>query len=164
MSARRAGIIAPVKAASLYARISPKLAHRPGSSLSTRVHAWVLTRSGGRIGKTLFGSPLLVLRTRGRKSGQDRESPMLFVDHDGGYAVVASNAASERPPAWWLNLQAQSDCEAFVRRRWRPLRGREASEAEAWALWPQLDAAYVGFEHYRALARRQLAVVILEPR
>jgi deazaflavin-dependent oxidoreductase (nitroreductase family) len=150
--------------AELYGRISPKLAHRPGSAFSTRVHAWILSRSRGRLGRTLFGSPLLVLRTSGRKSGRVRESPVLFVDHGVGYAVVASNAASQRPPAWWLNLQAQSDCEAFVRRRWRPVRAREATETEAATLWPRLDAAYVGFGHYRSLATRQLPVVILEPR
>jgi deazaflavin-dependent oxidoreductase (nitroreductase family) len=153
-----------MKAAELYARVSPRLAHGPGSALSTRVHAWILSRSGGRIGKTLFGSPLLVLRTIGRKSGQPRESPVLFVSHRDGYAVVASNAASQRPPAWWRNLQGQPDCEAFVGRRWRPVRGRPATDAEARALWPRLHAAYVGFEHYRAIAERQLPVVILEPR
>jgi F420H(2)-dependent quinone reductase len=153
-----------MKPAALYARIGPKLAHRPGSALPTSAHAWILSRSRGRIGKTLFGSPLLVLRTVGRKSGRVRESPMLFVDHGDGYAVVASNAASQRPPAWWLNLQAQSDCEVFVERRWRRVRGREATDAEALALWPRLDAAYVGFEHYRDVATRTLPVVILEPR
>jgi deazaflavin-dependent oxidoreductase (nitroreductase family) len=153
-----------VNPAELYARISPKLAHRPGSTLTTRVHAWVLRHSGGRIGKTLFGSPLLVLRTVGRKSGQLRESPMLFVEHADGYVVVASNAASPRPPAWWLNLQARPECEAFVAGRLRPLRAREATDAEAAALWPHLDAAYVGFERYREVATRKLPVVILEPR
>jgi deazaflavin-dependent oxidoreductase (nitroreductase family) len=153
-----------VKAAEVYARISPKLAHRPGSTLSTRAHAWILTRSHGRLGRTLFGSPLLVLRTVGRKSGHVRESPLLFVEHGQGYAVVAANAASSRPPAWWLNLQAHADCDAFVGRRWRLLRGREASNAEAQELWPRLDAAYVGFEHYRQIATRAFPVVLLEPR
>jgi F420H(2)-dependent quinone reductase len=153
-----------MKPAELYARVSPKLANGPGTAFSTRAHAWILSRSGGRVGKTLFGSPPLVLRTIGRKSGHVRESPVLFVGHADGYAVVASNAASQRPPAWWLNLQAQPDCEAFVGRCWRPVRARKATEAEAKALWPRLDTAYVGFEHYRALARRRLPVVILEPR
>jgi deazaflavin-dependent oxidoreductase (nitroreductase family) len=89
---------------------------------------------------------------------------MLFVNHGEGYAVVASNAASRRPPAWWLNLQAQPDCEAFVRGRWQQLRGREATAQESAALWPHFDAVYVGFEHYRAIATRQLPVVILDLR
>jgi len=74
------------------------------------------------------------------------------------------NAASQRPPAWWLNLQAQCYCEAFVDRRWRQMRAREATGSEAATLWPRLDAAYVGFGHYRSLATRELPVVILEPR
>jgi deazaflavin-dependent oxidoreductase (nitroreductase family) len=158
------GSLTGMKPAELYARVSPRLAHGPGSALSSRAHAWILSHSGGRIGRTLFGSPLLVLRTTGRKSGQARESPMLFVEHGDGYAVVASNAASRRPPAWWLNLQARTECEAFVRGRWLAVRGREATEAEAAELWPRLDAAYVGFEHYREVATRQMPVVILEPR
>jgi deazaflavin-dependent oxidoreductase (nitroreductase family) len=157
-------MILQVKPAEIYARITPRLAGRPGSTWPTRAHAWVLRRSRGRIGTTLFGSPLLVLRTVGRKSGQPRESPMLFVEHADGYAVVASNAASPRPPAWWLNLQAQPDCVAFVAGRSRPVRARKATESEAQVLWPKLDAAYVGFEHYREVASREIPVVILEPR
>ncbi len=157
-------MIPAVQAAEIYARVSPKLAHRPGSVMPTRVHAWLLSRSRGRIGKTLFGTPLLVLRTVGRKSGRVRESPLLFVEHGEGFAIVAANAASHRPPAWWLNLQAHVDCEAFVSRRWRPLRAREATPAEALELWPRLDTAYVGFEHYREVATRELPVVLLEPR
>src|SRR5665213_7934 len=141
--------MAYVKLAELYARISPKLAHRPGSTLPTRAHAWILSRSRGRIGRTLFGSPLLVLRTVGRKSGQARESPLMFLEHGDGYVVVAANAASTRPPAWWLNLQADADCEALIGGGWRRLRGREATSTEAEGLWPRLDALYVGFEHYR---------------
>lgn len=150
--------------AGLYARLSPKLAHRPGASLATRLHAWVLSRSGGRIGRTLLGSPLLVLRSTGRRTGTLRDSPMLFVEHRDGYAVAASNAASARFPAWWLNLQAQPECEVFVAGRWRSMRARAASDAEAVELWPRLDETYAGFEHYRRLARRELPVVVLEPR
>lgn len=150
--------------AELYARLSPKLAHRPGSGAASRMHAWIVARSGGRIGKTLFGSPLLVLRTVGRRTGKVRESPMLFVGHGDGYAVVASNAASQRLPAWWLNLQDQPECDVFVGGRWRAMRARAARDDEASALWPRLDEAYLGFEHYRKLAARDLPVVIIEPR
>jgi deazaflavin-dependent oxidoreductase (nitroreductase family) len=152
-----------VPLAEIYARLSPKLAHRPGTSLASRAHAWIMSRSGGRIARTLFGSPLLVLRTTGRRTGNRRESPMLFVEHENGYAVVASNAASRRVPAWWLNLQARPECEVFVDGGWRAARARAASDAEAAALWPRLDEVYVGFEHYRQLATRDFPVVILEP-
>jgi len=153
-----------MRLADIYARVSPRLAHRPGASLATRAHAWIVSRSGGRIGKTFLGSPLLVLRTTGRKTGNARESPMLFVEYERGCAVVASNAASRRVPAWWLNLQARPECEVFVAGRWREMRARAATDQEASALWPRLDRAYAGFEHYRGIATRDIPVVILEPR
>ncbi len=87
----------------------------------------------------------------------------MYLDHGDGYVVVAANAASARPPAWWLNLQAHEDCEAFVGGHWRRLRAREATKAEADGLWPRLDALYVGFERYRAVATHEFPVVILEP-
>jgi deazaflavin-dependent oxidoreductase (nitroreductase family) len=147
-----------------YGRISPSLAHKPGSTLASRAHAWLIRRSGGRIGTRFFsGSRLLVLRTIGRRSGQPRESPMVFID-DGNLAIVcASNAASERPPAWWLNLQAQPEAEALIRGEWRRVRARAATDEETARLWPRLQATYEGFDHYAALATRPMPVVILEP-
>jgi deazaflavin-dependent oxidoreductase (nitroreductase family) len=148
-----------------YARISPRLAHRPGSGASARAHAWLIRRTNGRIGtRFVGGSRLLVLRTVGRKSGQLRESPMVFIDDGPNAVVCASNAASQRPPAWWLNLQAQPDAEALVRGQWRQVRAREATDEETERLWPRLQASYPGFDLYKSLATRKLPVVILEPR
>jgi F420H(2)-dependent quinone reductase len=148
-----------------YARVSPRLAHRPGSGAAGRAHAWLIRRTNGRIGtRFVGGSRLLVLRTVGRKSGQLRESPMVYIEDGPNAVVCASNAASQRPPAWWLNLQAQPEAEALIRGHWRRVRAREADDAETERLWPQLQASYPGFDHYKSLATRKLPVVILEPR
>ena len=147
--------------AEIYARATAKLAERR-SALPTRLHAWLLTRSRGRVASRMFGTPLLVLRTVGRKSGRVRQTPVLYLEHDSGFAVVASNSGSRRPPSWWLNLQHQSECEAFISGRWQTLAARQASESEAAELWPRLDAAYAGYRHYREVSPRTLAVVILE--
>lgn len=88
---------------------------------------------------------------------------MFFVSHGDAFAVVASNGASPRPPAWWLNLQAQPDADAFVEGTWRPVRARRATDAEAEDLWPRLVEVYSGYEHYRAIATRELPVIVLEP-
>jgi F420H(2)-dependent quinone reductase len=147
-----------------YTRISPKLAHRPGSGVAARAHAWLIRRTNGRIGtRFVGGSRLLVLRTVGRKSGQLRESPIVYIEDGGNAVVCASNAASERPPAWWLNLQARPEAEALIAGSWRRVRGREARAEEAERLWPLLQASYPGFDHYRSLATRKMPVVILEP-
>ncbi len=147
-----------------YARISPYIAHRPGSVLGARTHAWVVRRSGGRVGGHAFGAEILVLRTTGRKSGETRDSPMFFLRRGDGFAVVASNAASKRTPAWWLNLQAQPAAEALVRGKTYPVTARAASEEEVATLWPAFVELYSGYDHYKSIATRELPVVILEPR
>jgi len=150
--------------ADFYGRITPYLAHRPGTALATRGHAWLLRRTGGRLGGRLVGAEVLVLLTTGRRSGERREAPMFFLRHGDGYAVVASNGASKRPPAWWLNLQAQPEAEALVRGTSYLVRARPATADEVAELWPRFVQLYSGYAHYKAIATRELPVVMLEPR
>jgi deazaflavin-dependent oxidoreductase (nitroreductase family) len=148
-----------------YARISPRLAHGPGSSLFSRTHAALFRRSGGRIGRRFMGADVLVLRTVGRRSGQPREAPMFYLSFRDGWAVVASNAASRRPPAWWLNLEASPDADALVPgKKWTPVRARRASSEERDELWPRFVAMYRGYDRYAELATREMPVIVLEPR
>jgi deazaflavin-dependent oxidoreductase (nitroreductase family) len=150
--------------ADLYARVSARLAHRPGSALATQLHARLVRRTGGRIGGRALGADVLVLGTLGRHSGKHRDAPLFFVPYGEGFAVLAANAASSRPPAWWLNLQHHPDAEALVRGRTYSVRARVASEQETADLWPRLAENYSGIEHYKSIARRELPVVVLEPR
>jgi deazaflavin-dependent oxidoreductase (nitroreductase family) len=132
--------------------------------MATRLHAWVLRRTGGRLGGRALGADVLVLSTTGRRSGRQRDAPVFFVPYGQGFAVLAANAASARPPAWWLNLQQHPDAEALVRGHTYSVRSRAASEQETAELWPRLAENYSGIEHYRSVARRELPVVVLEPR
>ncbi len=150
--------------ADAFARISPYLAHRPGSTCATQAHAAIVRLSGGRIGGRALGTEFLVLRTTGRRSGQPRDAPLLFLAHGDSFVIVASNAASTRRPAWWFNLQEHPDAEALVRGRTHFVRARAATEQEVAELWPRLVEVYSGYAHYKSIARRELPVVILEPR
>jgi deazaflavin-dependent oxidoreductase (nitroreductase family) len=150
--------------ADAYARLSPRFAHAPGTAAASRAHAWLLRRSGGRLGRRFMGADVLVLRTVGRRSGKPREAPMFYVPYRDGFAVVASNAASKRTPAWWLNVQASPDTEATIGDGWRAVRAREATEAERTELWPRFVAMYRGYDHYKEIATREMPVVVLEPR
>jgi deazaflavin-dependent oxidoreductase (nitroreductase family) len=156
---RRVSLVADV-----FARVTPYLAHRPGSARATQAHAWLLRRTGGRLGGRALGADVLVLRTTGRHTGQHRDTPLFFLRHGDGFAVVASNAASTRPPAWWLNLQADPDADAQAQGRTCPVRARAATREEVAELWPRFVRLYGGYEHYRSIATRELPVVILEPR
>lgn len=150
------------RAADLYARVSARLAHRSGSALATQLHARLVRGTGGRIGGRALGADVLVLRTIGRCSGRHRDAPLFFVPHGQGFAVVAANAASTRPPAWWLNLQREPDAQALVRGHTYFVRARPASEQETAELWPRLAKNYSGIEYYKSIARRELPVVVLD--
>lgn len=152
------------KLADAYAKLSPRLAHRPGAALATRLHAKLVQATRGRIGRRMFGNDVAVLRTTGRRSGERRDTPVFYVRDGDALVAVAANAASPRPPAWWLNLQADPDAEAFVDGAWRPVRARRATAEEEARLWPRLVARYAGNEHYKTLAKRELPVVVLDPR
>ena len=71
------------------------------------LHRWLYRASGGNLGKTFFGSPILLLTTTGRKTGQSRTWPLTYLQDEGErFIVVASNGGQPKHPTWYLNLQA----------------------------------------------------------
>ena len=132
-------------------------------ALITAVHRWIYLKSGGRIGHKLLDKPMLLLETVGRKSGQPRITPLLYVEDGGAFVVVASNLGDARFPAWWHNLTARPEAAVRVgRRRLRAAWRRADSEEEA-RLWPKLEAVYSAYPDYRARAGRDIPLVILDP-
>ena len=72
----------------------------------TRAHCAIYRGTRGLIGGNLFGIQMLLLTTRGRKTGLRRTLPLAYVEFKGDFVVVASNGGSDVSPAWWLNLQS----------------------------------------------------------
>jgi deazaflavin-dependent oxidoreductase (nitroreductase family) len=77
--------------------------------------------------------------------------------------VVGSNGGDARPPAWWLNLQAQPAAEVQVDRAHYRVTARQAVGAERDALWQRLEASYRYYANYRRRTSREIPVVVLEP-
>jgi F420H(2)-dependent quinone reductase len=152
----------------LFARIRHHLTWmRRASPLLTRAHAIAIRLSGGRIRRSFMftgGMPILVLTTVGRKSGQSRSTPVGYLRHGDGYAVLASNAGSDRSPAWWLNLQTEPRAEVLADRTRLAMTARRAAAAEEASLWREFAARNPGFDEYRKLTERPIPVVVLEPR
>jgi F420H(2)-dependent quinone reductase len=149
-----------------FARIRHRLTWmRRSSPMTTRLHAAVIRLSGGRIRRSFLftgGMPILVLTTTGRKSGQRRSTPVGYLKHGDAFAVLASNAGSDRSPAWWLNLRADPSAEILDRAR-IPVTARRADAATERALWSEFARLNPGFDEYRNLTERQIPVVLLEP-
>lgn len=82
------------------------------------VNRWVYERSGGRLGSWFPGMlPVLLLTTKGRRSGLPRAHPLAYLAVPSGYVVIASNAGEPRQPAWYHNLKATPQATAQLGRR-----------------------------------------------
>jgi deazaflavin-dependent oxidoreductase (nitroreductase family) len=107
---------------------------------------------------------LMMLNTVGRRSGQQRVTPLLYIEDGSRWIVVASNGGTERVPGWWFNLCELPDASIQLGRATHRVTARPATAEETAALWPKLDAVYEFFDDYRQRTKRELPVVILERR
>jgi F420H(2)-dependent quinone reductase len=120
--------------------------------------------SGGRLMGKVNEAPVLLLTTTGRKSGQQRTAPVVYLADDESYVVIGSNAGHSRTPAWSLNLKATPEAEVEVGRRRVPVRARVAEGEERADLWRRHNEQYSGFDEYEARTDRDIALFVLEPR
>ena len=120
--------------------------------------------SGGRIGGRIADAPVLLLTTTGRKSGQLRTAPVVYLADGENLVVIGSNAGHSRTPAWSLNLKANPDAEVEVGRKRLPVRARVAEGEERAGLWRKHNDQYSGFDEYEARTDRDIALFVLEPR
>lgn len=124
----------------------------------------VYRATGGRIGGKVGKAPVLLLTTTGRKSGQPRTAPVVYLADGERLVVIGSNAGHTRAPAWSLNLKANPDSEVEVGRDRRPVRARVAEGEERADLWRKHNDQYSGFDEYEERTDRDIAVFVLEPR
>ena len=129
------------------------------------VHRAVLRVSGGRLGYRLLGMQALELHTIGRRSGQ-RRSVMLTapISEPGRMVLIASKGGDDRHPDWYHNLVATPEVELTIDGETSPWRARIASPAEKAELWPRITSVYKGYAGYQKRTRRDIPVVICEPR
>jgi F420H(2)-dependent quinone reductase len=119
--------------------------------------------SGGRIGGKMEDLPVLLLEHVGRKTGQTRTSPLLYIEDGQDLAIVASRGGSDAPPAWSLNIQANPRVTVQIGRERRAVLARQATPEERERLWPRLVAGYPHYDEYQKRTSRQIPVFILSP-
>ncbi|GAO07733.1 hypothetical protein TPA0598_03_01940 [Streptomyces lydicamycinicus] len=119
--------------------------------------------SGGREGTTMRGMPVVILTTRGAKSGKIRKSPLMRVEHDGAYAAVASMGGAPRPPVWYHNLVADPRVELQDGPVRQDMTAREVTGAEKALWWGRAVEAFPDYDDYQKKTERQIPVFVLEP-
>lgn len=129
----------------------------------TGLNTVVYRLSGGRVaGHLSSGAPLMLLTTSGRKTGRERTVPLLYIEHDDRFVLVASRGGMSEHPAWYLNLQADPRAIAEIGRDRLEVSARPATAEEREIVWPQLVAVYPHFDAYQARTDRLIPVVVLE--
>jgi F420H(2)-dependent quinone reductase len=119
--------------------------------------------SGGQRGNTLRGMPVIILTTRGARSGKLRKIPLMRVEHEGRYAVVASLGGAPKHPVWYHNLKADPNVELQDGAQPRDMVAREVSGDERAEWWKRAVAAYPDYEDYQKRTDREIPVFVLEP-
>lgn len=137
----------------------------PGALRGLRVHlnhahAWLYAQSGGRLGDSVGGHPVLLLTTTGRRTGRERRTPVQY-ERVGTDIVVVTAGGSPVPPAWWLNIKADPNVEVCTGGDVWHARAETAGPDRRAELWSALIAANPSIESAQEKAGRQLPVVVL---
>ena len=127
-----------------------------------KAHLWDPSNAGA---EGLPMLPTLLLTTIGRKSGEPRPLPLIYQEIDGAYVIIASKGGMPDHPVWFLNLEANPDCELMVGPKKVSARARVAEGEERERLWAAMAKVYPPYDEYQERAGdRVIPVVVLEPR
>ena len=127
------------------------------------LHRVIYSASGGRVGDRIAGMPVLLLTTRGRKTGKRRTSPLTYFEEDGSIVLVASYGGRPHNPDWFENLVAAGVGEVTIGRERRRMNARPATADERARLWPRVVETYEGYAKYQAKTSREIPLAILSP-
>lgn len=145
-----------------WSRFSNSLGAR-GLRWTGKLNVPVYRLSGGRIGGTVGRAPLLLLTTTGRRSGERRTAPVVYLADGERLVLIDTNAGNERLPAWSLNLAANPEATVELGRQRRRVRARVAEGDERAELWARHIDQFAGFDFYVTRLQRTPSVWILEP-
>lgn len=137
----------------------------PGPAFTLKLHRWLYRRTDGRIGHGFIGAPTLLLSTTGRRSGQRRVTPVVYVRHGDG-AVIGATNGGQGTPAWFHNLTADPHVEIQIgRQRLAATAGVvDRTHPDYQSLWQELDRATHGrFTAYESRSGAAIPLVVLTP-
>lgn len=138
--------------------------YEPGTSDWARKQLEVYEGSGGTEGTTLRGMPVIILTTVGAKSGKLRKTPLMRVEHDGEYAVVASLGGAPRHPVWYFNIVKEPHVELQDATEKHDYTAREVFGDEKALWWERAVQAYPDYADYQTKTDREIPLFVLTRR
>lgn len=137
--------------------------YEPSTSQRSRDQVALYESSGGTQGTTLNGLPVIVLTTIGAKTGKLRKTPLMRVEHDGQYAVVASQGGAPKHPVWYFNLLKDPHVELQDGPVKRDYIAREVTGDEKAEWWARAVEVWPPYDDYQATTERTIPLIVLEP-
>jgi F420H(2)-dependent quinone reductase len=128
-----------------------------------RAHIWVYRRTNGRLGARLLWFPAALLTTTGRKSGEPRTTPTLYLRDGDRVILPASFGGRAENPTWYRNLKENPMVELQIRAERRQLFARDTTDDERNRYWPRLMRIYPPYRGYREATDRVIPLVVCEP-
>jgi deazaflavin-dependent oxidoreductase (nitroreductase family) len=125
-------------------------------------HVQKYRETDGEVGHDWQGTSVLILTTKGRRSGEERPTPLIYQPFGDAYLVVASKGGADDPPAWFLNLEAEPEVDVQVQGDRFRARARTATPQEKPDMWRAMTAAWPAYDEYQAKTDREIPVVVLE--
>ncbi|MGY5011168.1 nitroreductase family deazaflavin-dependent oxidoreductase [Streptomyces sp. 900105755] len=140
--------------------------YEPSPAAWVREQVELYENSGGKEGNTLMdtGLPVILLTTLGAKSGKIRKTPLMRVEHDGKYAIVASQGGAPKHPVWYFNVKSHPVVELQDGPVKQDMTAREVTGAEKAEWWDRAVAAYPPYADYQKKTSREIPVFVLEPK
>ena len=130
--------------------------------VARNIHDYLAT--DGRRGGSMGDAPLLLLTTRGAKSGLWRRTMLIYGEDDGRLVIVASLGGAPKHPSWYLNLVANPAVRVQVGGDAFDATARTATPEEKPALWDKMVGLFPNYAEYQRKTAREIPVVILERR
>ncbi|GAB2980022.1 nitroreductase family deazaflavin-dependent oxidoreductase [Streptomyces pseudoechinosporeus] len=139
--------------------------YEPSPAGWVREQVELIESSGGTQGTTLMdtGMPVILMTTRGAKSGKIRKTPLMRVEHEGTYAAVASLGGAPKHPVWYFNVKADPHVELRDGTVIQDMTAREVTGEEKAVWWERAVAAYPPYADYQKKTDREIPVFVLEP-
>ncbi|HLL67333.1 MAG TPA: nitroreductase family deazaflavin-dependent oxidoreductase [Micromonosporaceae bacterium] len=137
--------------------------YEPSPSTWARDQVEEFESSGGTRGNTMHGKPVIILTTRGAKTGKIRKTPLMRVEHEGRYAVVASLGGAPKHPLWYFNLVNDPHVELQDGATKQDMIAREVTGDEKAQWWARAVEAFPNYAEYQKKTDRQIPVFVLEP-
>jgi F420H(2)-dependent quinone reductase len=128
-----------------------------------RAHIWAYQQTDGIVGARLLWFPAALVTTTGRKTGESRTTPTLYLRDGDRVILPASFGGRDANPGWYHNLQSNPKVHVQIRGEHRDLIARDATDEERKRLWPKLVRMYPPYRNYREATDRVIPLVVCEP-